>query len=170
MRNSLISGGIVIAALAASLLGANTTAQAETPNYREVLGCVSSPGACLAANDAANWAYGMAAARYPGSALHNDTGDAYRHCIWSGATAQKVGYDTARDITTRHEDAAAAQGQPAEEYTMDINNNSVGLSIGARANAEGGADTWGYVASQCGYAADTGLLYGIGTGPSIPSF
>lgn len=57
---------------------------------------------------------------------HNDKGDAFRHCYWSALITRDAGVLAALSFTTAHEDNPS---NPPAEKTMDLHNNSVGISI-----------------------------------------
>lgn len=129
------------------------------PSGLEIFHCVGSPRDCIAAADAKDWAFGVTTWKFPGLAAHNDVADAFRHCAWNGAMAQRLGYDRAVRISSNHE---VKEKQPQLEYDMDVSNNSVGLSLGSVANRNGGKDTWGWVLKQCHDKAVSKKLYGPG--------
>lgn len=55
---------------------------------------------------------------------HNNSADAFRHFVWSGLSAQKIGADRAFDFLSAHEDYAA---NPTDEKNMDMGNNLKGI-------------------------------------------
>ncbi|TMP70107.1 hypothetical protein CWB76_12040 [Pseudoalteromonas sp. S1609] len=57
----------------------------------------------------------------------NDKSDAFRHCFWSATLSRDIGYKNALEFTNAHESSPL---NIAEEKTMDLHNNSVGLRIG----------------------------------------
>jgi len=61
--------------------------------------------------------------------LHNGPADAFRHCYWSSLLARDIGPENALTFTSAHE---AYGDNPEGEKTMDLHNNSVGVSIGRR--------------------------------------
>lgn len=65
--------------------------------------------------------------RYRG--FHNGKGDAFKHAYWSCEMTQEIGGANAKNIADAHEDNPR---QPAQEYDMDIRNNTVGRVIGGR--------------------------------------
>jgi hypothetical protein len=64
---------------------------------------------------------------------HNDRSDAFRHCFWSSLLARDIGFDNALTFTTAHESHSS---NPPNERSMDLHNNSIGLSLGR----QGGSD------------------------------
>lgn len=127
-------------------------------SWWEYLYCASHYDACAQAQDAQAWAFGVTAWLFPEGG-HNDVADAFRHCAWSGAMSQRLGYEQAVEITANHE---LNEGQPAAEYDMDVANNAVGLWLGGLSAYEGGDDTWGWIMGQCESYARSGQLYGLG--------
>jgi hypothetical protein len=59
--------------------------------------------------------------------LHNGNGDAFRHCYWSALLTRDIGERKALAFTNAHEEWC---GNPSEEKTMDLYNNSIGIAIG----------------------------------------
>ncbi|PXF31500.1 hypothetical protein WH50_09570 [Pokkaliibacter plantistimulans] len=57
----------------------------------------------------------------------NDKSDAFRHCYWTALLARDIGHANAQRFTTAHE---SDPNNPANEKSMDLHNNAVGLSIG----------------------------------------
>ena len=57
----------------------------------------------------------------------NDKSDAFRHCFWSATLSRDIGFKNALEFTNAHESSPL---NIAEEKTMDLYNNSVGLRIG----------------------------------------
>ena len=93
--------------------------------------------------------------RFGGGSLHNGAGDAFRHCYWSALLARDIGKDGAVRFTNAHEDFP---GNPAREKDMDLNNNTVGVEIGAASpNVSDDA-----LANKCFDALNTGKLKVIG--------
>ncbi|WP_040738792.1 DUF6973 domain-containing protein [Nocardia tenerifensis] len=119
--------------------------------------CMANAGDCLAADDAKNWATGVAEWRYQNNprSLHNGVGDAFRHCIWAGAIAQRIGADRAATILSIHENK---DDNPLDEWLMDTANNETGVRLGVESNSKGGGDTWGWIMNRCGALADGGKL------------
>lgn len=146
-----------LAVLGISLAGA--PAASASPTASEVIYCVSPrAGDCLHGQDAADWASGVTEWRYQNysrQAFHGGIADAYRHCIWSGALAQRIGEDRAMTLVTVHE-LEATDGE--DHVQMDMENDRTGVTIGGQANGRGGSDTWGWIMSQCAAKADSGLL------------
>ncbi|MBJ7291625.1 hypothetical protein [Williamsia sp.] len=113
---------------------------------------------CAAAQDAASWATGITQARYSSDdaqSFHGGRADSYRHCVWAGATAQRIGEDRAMTVLTVHE-LDATDGQ--DHVQMDIENDRTGAGIGDASNQQGVSDTWGWIMSQCAALADSGKL------------
>lgn len=65
---------------------------------------------------------------FPGPALHNGSGDAFRHCFWSALLGRDIGESNTLRFTTAHEGFSA---NPSGERAMDLSNNAVGAKIGA---------------------------------------
>lgn len=154
-RAAVIAGS---AALIAAAMG--SPAQAETPQPGEYLNCITNVAACAAANDASPWALGMAQWLFRGEGMDGTRADAFRHCAWSGAITQRVGAAAAEDVTTAHETNAPDRDN-LDDYAsmgMDLANNATGRTVGERANAEGGSDTWGWIINECYSRATTGQL------------
>lgn len=129
------------------------------PTMWEVLRCVANPGECQVALDAQSWAQNVTAWKYNGASGHNDRADSFRHCIWTGAMAQRLGYERAGRIAAWHE---VKEGQPTREYDMDVANNAMGLMTGSIANRHGGSDTWGWIMNRCQHYERTNQLHGLG--------
>jgi hypothetical protein len=132
-----------------------------TLTWAEFTYCASHIGECNNAKDAAQWAEGVTIGKYGGNneELHNGVPDAFRHCLWSGAMAQRMGTDTALTIANNHELLDSA---PGSEASMDSYNNHIGVTIGEQSNGVGTSDTWGWIMHECSERADTGALYGQG--------
>ncbi len=58
---------------------------------------------------------------------HNDKTDAFRHCYFSALLSANIGYSTARNFVEAHE---LWDGNPVNEFDMDMHNNYIGLKIG----------------------------------------
>jgi hypothetical protein len=153
------------AATAALIAGSTTLALASPANAvsssyditgDELFYCVAT-ASCPAWQDSANWASSTAEWLYPDSTW-NGKGDAFRHCLWAGALANRVGYDTAFTLVMIHEDTTT---DPMNEVTMDATNDAIGLDLGIRSVSEGGADQWGWILSQCQQRAESGELSGL---------
>lgn len=151
------------AALAAATLplggpgAAPAHAESSGVSTDEMVWCVLSLS-CVQVKDATDWARATAEWRYGGDSLHNGVGDAFRHCIWAGAIANRVGYDAAYTQVIVHEDLSS---DPISEVSMDIANDLTGLEIGIRSHDEGGDDTWGWIMTECASLADAGELAGL---------
>jgi len=124
----------------------------ESPSYdifSEKLHALRFPVAALEAKKLADKALQTTQERFPGSKLHNDKADAWRHCYWSALMraskkirsgsyfvssgefgATYTDYDVPYEIGLAHEKAGNSSGQPEIEYAMDMHNNNVGLQIG----------------------------------------
>lgn len=57
----------------------------------------------------------------------NEKSDAFRHCFWSALLARDLGYNNALQFTNAHE---SSPKNPPKEKSMDLHNNSIGLTIG----------------------------------------
>ncbi|PKC68445.1 hypothetical protein RhiirA1_416908 [Rhizophagus irregularis] len=66
---------------------------------------------------------------FPESTLHNGSGDAYRHCYWSGLLTFEFGVAGAKGFGDRHEESP---DNPPEEKAMDLNNNNVGRTVASQ--------------------------------------
>jgi len=64
--------------------------------------------------------------RYPTSPLHNDEGDAFKHCLASCVWARRVGDQGAFELGELHEKQGDIAGQPSREKVMDRHNNYCG--------------------------------------------
>ena len=78
----------------------------------------------------AKTAIDLTKARYvnTSSVMHNGNGDAFRHAVWNFGMTIDVGADFAKKWSDAHE--FGSTGQPAIERSMDIYNNSIGISLG----------------------------------------
>ena len=76
---------------------------------------------------------------FPGSRLHNDTADAWRHARWSSRMVNEIGWGTAviagygHELENLYEQWGAGQPFAWEEMWMDLHNNREGRS---------GRDAW----------------------------
>ena len=158
---------IVAATIALGVVGAlagSTSAQANPWDYDvydgasayEAVNCVANWDVCQEARKAAGWSFSVTAWKFPGEDAHNTRADAFRHCAWSGAMAQRLGYGTAVEVLSNHE--AASGNQPQDEYDMDISNNAVGATLGYQSNSESAQDKWGWVMDRCEELAKSGQL------------
>jgi hypothetical protein len=146
----------------------------------------------LRGNELANLALQTALERFPGSMLHNDKADAFRHCFWSAMMAKDAALspadvpltvglpqapvpvsastftDFAYEIGYNHEYFNDLAGQPPIEYAMDMSNNNVGLGIGKRLGRNA---TIAQVSAACDEALNDGRLIWIQdghlTGPAV---
>lgn len=115
---------------------------------------------CAHAQDAQLWARDVAAWVFPEHAVqHNDMADAFRHCVWIGALATRVGQQDAYTVGFMHEEYA--EDNPSEEYAMDDWNNFIGSMIGEDAVNAGVEDEWGHVLAECESRARSYELYGL---------
>lgn len=99
-----------------------------------------------------NKALNEAAARYPRESLHNGIGDAFRHCYLTALLTRDIGEARALELTNLHEDFC---GNPEDERTMDLHNNSVGAELG-RGLDKSFPDA--SLADMCATAASSGRL------------
>lgn len=78
----------------------------------------------------AKTAIDLTKARYANTSAvqHNGNGDAFRHAVWNFGMTLDVGPDFAKKWSDAHE--FGSTGQPALERSMDIYNNSIGISLG----------------------------------------
>ena len=155
MRLAAVSGLVLLTGGLALGPAAPARADSSDASIDEHAWCAMN-FSCLVVEDARQWATGTAQWLYSDS-LHNGAGDAFRHCAWAGAIANRVGYDTAYTQVVVHEDLSA---DPMEEVTMDIANDLIGLDLGVRSLVEGGDDTWGWILHECAARADGGQLVG----------
>ncbi|CAB5388762.1 unnamed protein product [Rhizophagus irregularis] len=84
---------------------------------------------CDKARDLAEEALAKAKNNFPESTLHNGSGDAYRHCYWSGLLTFEFGVSGAKGFGDRHEDYPK---NPSGEKAMDLNNNNVGRTVASQ--------------------------------------
>mgnify|MGYP000847831560 FL=1 len=116
---------------------------------------------CFAAFDAMGWATRVTNWKFPNDpSQHNGMADAFRHCIWMGATATRIGKVNAFGIGQIHEDHTP--NNPQRERDMDESNNLVGAQIGEDARNMNLTDQWGYVIEQCESKARNYQLFGLG--------
>ncbi|MFF2842446.1 DUF6973 domain-containing protein [Paenarthrobacter sp. NPDC057981] len=127
-------------------------------NSEEVLNCSFNAKACVYANDAKKWAESITEWKFPiaQESNHNTRSDAFRHCSWSAALSNRVGFDTAWQILSTHE--TSAKRQPEAELRMDMANNYTGARIGLEARSKGGNDQWGWIMNKCEKLARAGQL------------
>ncbi len=90
--------------------------------------------------------------RFPNTSLHNDSGDAFRHCYWSALLARDIGEKKAREFTNAHENWC---GNPPKDKAMDLHNNSTGIEIG---KSQAKTITDSIVSELCKKASDAGKL------------
>jgi len=86
------------------------------------------PLAAITFNSNASKALEEAQKRFSRSSLHNGSGDAFRHCLWSAMNARDEGKTLAKQFGDAHEDW---KGNPENEKSMDLHNNGVGYGIGS---------------------------------------
>jgi RHS repeat-associated protein len=91
---------------------------------------------------------------FPQSSMHNGSGDAFRHCLWSCLMAQQIGIANAQLIADEHERTGnrGKPPQPPAEEQMDQANNAVGRNCASKGNCYEG----------CTNAYTHALLYGLG--------
>ncbi|MRX73125.1 hypothetical protein GJU40_13330 [Bacillus lacus] len=95
-------------------------------NSQEAKVCALNPIDCTKVKKAAETAKAEAERRYVSSALHNGNGDAFRHMYWNKLMTNAIGASEAKKFADAHE--FGASGQPKNEETMDLHNNSLGRS------------------------------------------
>lgn len=164
---------VAAAVLSIGLFAATLTGSSVAPTARadyDVLGtnvswtelsyCIGHIPQCVAGKDAQQWAESVADWKFGSGnpSLHNGRGDAFRHCAWNGAMAQRIGKSGALAISENHE---VKGSQPAREAAMDTFNNNVGATIGDQSNAAPIADKWGYVLEGCYKRAISGGLVSL---------
>jgi hypothetical protein len=69
--------------------------------------------------------------------LHNGAADAWRHCYWNCTMTAEIGADQAEEVASNHEKYG---GGPANENSMDIQNNAKGRACGGK-NCDGCCQT-----------------------------
>ncbi|WP_152541260.1 DUF6973 domain-containing protein [Kallotenue papyrolyticum] len=109
---------------------------------------------CNTAWNDAQTAFAEAQRQFPGSTLHNDAGDAFRHCYWSALMA--IYFDspsTAKTFGDLHEDHP---NNPPAEKAMDLFNNEKGRAIGVEVKPT--TDPVGNAISRCKAGTTNGLL------------
>ncbi len=82
-------------------------------------------------NANAKTAMAEAKKRFSAGSLHNGSGDAFRHCLWSAMNARDQGMDLAKAFGDAHE---SFDGNPPKEKAMDLHNNGVGYDLGSQAS------------------------------------
>ena len=79
------------------------------------------------------------AKRFTPAEAYNGPGDAYRHIVWQGLLANKLGPDIAKSAGDLHESKwlplFGATGHPQAEINMDLKNNEIGRYIGKDASS-----------------------------------
>jgi RHS repeat-associated protein len=166
--------------------GLEYAAFAEKVNSGTTLGLqISQTGYELAQKSLAKAeALGKAGTLFNLASLHNGKGDAFRHCYWSALMKTNaklqpdwfvfdgdfavvarsddfVWIDPAFMIGFWHETYGNAGGQPPIEFAMDMNNNNVGLEIGAKLGV-GASDA--DILKACEAALSDGKLIYINNG------
>ena len=115
---------------------------------------------CLDVEEAREWAVQVTEWKYPGGNRTDGTrANAFKHCIWMGATATRLGESEAKKIGGTHEFYGI--NQPGSLRKMDGENNAVGAALGAKAKEDNLSDQWGYVIEECKKLADSNQLYGL---------
>lgn len=161
LTRARLAGGFLALAGGLSLTLAGPAAPALAESYgltAEELQWCAMNGSCLTLHDTATWALRTATWKYPESVSNDGAGDAFRHCIWSGSLAQRVGYDDAYTTVLLHE----ADEDGSEAATMDAFNDYAGLEIGVQSNEAGTSDTWGWIMNKCEERLENGELFGLG--------
>lgn len=126
----------------------------ELPHIFEKITCfMDNTTDCLHVKDTLEWAERVTEWKYPGGNSTDGTrANAFKHCIWMGATATRLGESGANKIGDTHEFYAI--GQPKSFRRMDQENNAVGAAVGAKAKEDNLPDQWGYVIQECKKMAD----------------
>jgi len=101
-------------------MGPNTSAMFNT-----------NPGHGLNALATGHQANQRTSARWNANQHHNGNGDAFRHIYWNAIMMQVIRNENfVVRFATAWEDDGTRAGQPAQERTMDLFNNSLGVQIG----------------------------------------
>lgn len=115
---------------------------------------------CLKIDDTKKWAEAVTEWKYPGGNGTDGTrANAFKHCIWMGATATRFGEQEAERIGEAHEGHNTFQRNSLRK--MDEANNALGANIGAIAVYNRPDDQWGFVIETCKRYADANELYGL---------
>lgn len=115
---------------------------------------------CLKIDDTKKWAEAVTEWKYPGGNGTDGTrANAFKHCIWMGATATRFGEQEAERIGEAHEAYNTFQRNSLRK--MDEANNALGANIGAIAVYNRPDDQWGFVIETCKRYADANELYGL---------
>ena len=127
----------------------------------EIIGCAwHSLIGCRHVPDAKSWAERGTDWQYPGGNKTDGTkANAFKHCIWMGATATRLGELNSRRVGDVHE--WVATNQPEDLKDMDKANNLVGVRIGVKAKEDNLSDQWGYVIEECKKQAESNQLHGL---------
>jgi len=80
----------------------------------------------MLAQIAANEAY----SRSPEILMEDGPGDAFRHAYWTALMTRSLGAELAKQFSDAHE--LGATGNSPEQRKMDLDNNKVGIKIGAK--------------------------------------
>lgn len=121
--------------------------------WHSLIGCGHVP-------DAKSWAERVTDWQYPGGNKTDGTkANAFKHCIWMGATATRFGEQEAERIGEAHERYNTFQRNSLRK--MDEANNALGANIGAIAVYNRPDDQWGFVIETCKRYADANELYGL---------
>ncbi len=67
----------------------------------------------------------------------NDISDAFRHCFWAAILCRDLGYETAKEFLTAHEERI---GNPVAQKAMDLYHNELGLEVGKLARGTESVD------------------------------
>lgn len=117
----------------------------------------SHPFAAADFNSNANVALEEARKRFAAVSLHNGSGDAFRHTLWSAMNARDQGKEIAKMFGDAHEEF---DKNPSAEKSMDLHNNAIGYDIGT--NKHGASDR--HLAVLCVQAWAAKKLVQIKTG------
>lgn len=153
---ALAAGVVVTLASLGAAAPSQASGTSSRLNFDEVVNCYFNAKACAYAKDAQQWAESITRWKFPNEIALNTRADAFRHCTWSAALTQRVGFETAWQILSTHETSASSQ--PANQLRMDMANNYTGTQIGMKARREGGSDQWGWIMNKCEKLARSGQL------------
>ena len=147
------------------MLGTAPEGKALTPDellrhVDEGLDCVlQNKLSCQHVETTKKWAEDVTEWKYPnGNKTDGTKANAFKHCIWIGATATRLGETDAYRVGFTHE--KYAKDQKSDFRIMDEWNNFIGAGIGAKAKADNLSDQWGYVIDECQKLAESHDLYG----------
>lgn len=123
---------------------------------------------CIGAGNPSHWpicawtiytaqtALDAAEQNFPGT-LTNGTGDAFRHCLWSGLMTFQMGSEWATTMGNLHEDEPDPDPEVALAVrNMDLHNNAVGRTLAE--DLAGGADPEVRLAEACAEGTSDGTL------------